>query len=160
MVNDTIDKVRRSESKENLALKKTRFMWLKNPENLSEKEKVIMSSIKDLDTKTAKAYQFRLALQRLWTIKDISVAREYLDKWYYWGTHSNIPEIISLSRAIKKHSQGILEAMKKGINNGIVEGLNNKIKTAFKRTYGIKTEKNRNIMIYLMAGKLTLPTRC
>lgn len=50
--------------------------------------------------------------------------------------------------------------MKNGLNNGVAEGLNNKIKTAFKRAYGLKTEKYRNTMIYLMAGKLTLPTRC
>jgi transposase len=160
MMNDSVDRVRRTESKENYVLKNTRFMWLKNPDRLSEKENVIMEAIKNLDTKTAKAYQFRLALQRLWTIKEISIAREYLDKWYYWGTHSNIPEIISVSKAIKKHAQGILEAMKNGINNGVAEGINNKIKTAFKRSYGLKTEKYRNTMIYLMAGKLTLPTRC
>ena len=160
MMNDSVDRVRRTESKENHVLKNTRFMWLKNPERLSEKENVIMESIKNLDTKTAKAYQYRLTLQRLWTIKEITIAREYLDKWYYWGTHSNIPEIISVSKAIKKHAQGILEAMKNGINNGVAEGINNKIKTAFKRSYGLKTEKYRNTMIYLMAGKLTLPTRC
>lgn len=160
MMNDSVDRVRRTESKENHVLKNTRFMWLKNPDRLSEKENVIMESIKNLDTKTAKAYQFRLALQRLWTIKELSVAREYLDKWHYWGTHSNIPEIISVSKAIKKHAQGILEAMKNDLNNGVAEGLNNKIKTAFKRSYGLKTEKYRNTMIYLMAGKLTLPTRC
>ena len=160
MMNDSVDRVRRTESKENHVLKNTRFMWLKNPDRLSEKENIIMDSIKNLDTKTAKAYQFRLALQRLWTIKELSVAREYLDKWHYWGTHSNIPEIISVSKAIKKHSQGILEAMMNGLNNGVAEGLNNKIKTAFKRSYGLKTEKYRNTMIYLMAGKLRLPTRC
>jgi transposase len=160
MINDAVDRVRRAESKENQDLKKTRFMWLKNPEKLSEKERVTISSIKNLDTKTAKAYQFRLALQRMWTIKDISVAREYLDKWHYWATHSNIPVIVSVAKTIKKHSQGILEAIKNGLNNGVAEGLNNKIKTAFKRSYGLKTEKYRNTMIYLMAGKLTLPTRC
>ncbi|ABE53156.1 site-specific integrase [Methanococcoides burtonii] len=38
--------------------------------------------------------------------------------------------------------------------------MNNKIKTAFKRSYGSKTEVYRNTMIFLMAGKLSLPTRC
>ena len=48
--------------------------------------------------------------------------------------------------------------MGSNVNNGIVEGLNNKIKTGFKRAYGFKTKKYRNTMIYLMAGKLSLPT--
>ena len=160
MMNDAIDKVRRKEYSSNKALGKTRFMWLKNPENLSEKEKLKMNSIKDLDTKTAKAYQFRLALQRLWTIGNISIARDYINKWHYWGTHSKIDEIVKLAKMIKRNSYGILESIKENISNGVVEGLNNKIKTAFKRSYGLKTEKYRNTMIFLMAGKLTLPTRC
>jgi transposase len=53
-----------------------------------------------------------------------------------------------------------MEAIKSNLNNGVVEGMNNKIKTAFKRSYGFKTEKYRNTMIYLVAGKLDLPTRC
>ena len=160
MMNDAIDKVRRKEYQTNKDLGKTRFMWLKNPENLSDREIAKIRSIKDLDTKTAKAYRFKLGLQRLWDIKNVEVAREYLDKWHYWGTHSNIKEIITLAKMVKRNSHGILESIKQGISNGVVEGLNNKIKTAFKRSYGLKTEKCRNTMIFLMAGKLSLPTRC
>jgi transposase len=56
--NNTIDDVRRKEYKTNKTLGKTRFIWLKNPENLSDKEKKKLHSMKDLDIKTAKAYQF------------------------------------------------------------------------------------------------------
>ena len=159
MMNDAIDKVRRSEYQSNKELGKTRFMWLKNPENLTDREIIKMKSIKDLDTKTAKAYKFKLALKRLWEIKNTRAAREYLEKWHYWGTHSNIKEIITLAKMIKRNSYGILESIKGDISNGVVEGLNNKIKTAFKRSYGLKTEMYRNTMIFLMAGKLKLPTR-
>lgn len=160
MMNDAIDKVRRKEYLSNKDLGKTRFIWLKNPENLSDRENAKIQSIKDLDTKTAKAYKFKLGLQRLWDIKNVGVAREYLEKWHYWGTHSNIKEIITLAKMIKRNSHGILESIKGNISNGVVEGLNNKIKTAFKRSYGLKTEKYRNTMIFLMVGKLSLPTRC
>lgn len=160
MANDTIDKVRRKEYEKNKELGKTRFIWLKNPENLSEREIQKLHSIKNLDTKTAKAYQFRIALQRLWSIKHPYIVRKYFNKWYYWATHSNIDEIVKLAKTIDKHFSGIMEAIKRNLNNGVVEGMNNKIKTAFKRSYGFKTEKYRNTMIYLVAGKLDLPTRC
>lgn len=160
MANDTIDKVRRKEYEKNKELGKTRFIWLKNPENLSEREIQKLHSIKNLDTKTAKAYQFRIALQRLWSIKHPYIVRKYFNKWYYWATHSNIDEIVKLAKTIDKHFSGIMEAIKRKLNNGVVEGMNNKIKTAFKRSYGFKTEKYRNTMIYLVAGKLDLPTRC
>ena len=160
LANDTIDKVRRKEYENNKELGKTRFIWLKNPENLSEKEMQKLGSIKNLDSKTAKAYQFRIALQRLWSIKHPYILRKYFNKWYYWATHSNIDEIVKLAKTIDNHFSGIMEAIKRNLNNGVVEGMNNKIKTAFKRSYGFKTEKYRNTMIYLVAGKLDLPTQC
>jgi len=156
MMNNTIDDVRRKEYKTNKTLGKTRFIWLKNPENLSDKEKKKLHSMKDLDIKTAKAYQFKLALQRLWRVKDFASAGNYLNKWYFWAAHSKIEEIVKLAETVHKHSYGILEAIRTGLDNSVAEGLNNKVKTVVKRSYGFKTVKYRNTMIYLVAGKLEL----
>jgi len=156
MMNNTIDDVRRKEYKTNKTLGKTRFIWLKNPENLSDKEKKKLHSMKDLDIKTAKAYQFKLALQRLWLVKDLVAAQNYLNDWYYWAAHSKIEEIIKLAETVHKHSYGILEAIRTGLDNSVAEGLNNKVKTVVKRSYGFKTAKYRNTMIYLVTGKLEL----
>ncbi len=57
-----------------------------------------------------------------------------------------------MSKTIKKHAQGIIDAMKNNLNNEIAEGLNNKIKTTFKKFYGLKMDKYRSIMVYLMVG--------
>lgn len=156
MMNNTIDDVRRNEYKTNKTLAKTRFIWLKNPENLSDKEKKKLHSMKDLDIKTAKAYQFKLALQRLWQVKDLLAAQNYLNNWYYWAAHSKIEEIVKLAETVHKHSYGILEAIRTGLDNSVAEGLNNKVKTVVKRSYGFKTAKYRNTMIYLVTGKLEL----
>jgi len=112
MANDTIDKVRRKEYEKNKELGKTRFICLKNPVNLHEREIQKLHSIQNLDTKTAKACQFRIALQRLWSIKHPYIVRKYFNKWYYWATHSNIDEIVKLAKTIDKHFSGIMEAIK------------------------------------------------
>ncbi|MEA3487750.1 MAG: transposase, partial [Euryarchaeota archaeon] len=62
-----------------------------------------------------------------------------------------------IAETVHTHSYGILEAIRTELNNNVAEGLNNKIKTAVKRSYGFKTAKYRNTMIYLVAGKLELP---
>ena len=56
--------------------------------------------------------------------------------------------------------EGILEAIRSGINSAIAEGLNNKIRTAFKRSYGFKAQEYRDTIIYLVAGGLKLPPEC
>ena len=50
-------------------------------------------------------------------------------------------DIIRIGKTLKRHIDGILEAIGSGINSAVVEGLNNKIRTAFKRSYGFKSQK-------------------
>ena len=64
--------------------------------------------------------------------------------------------VVFLAETMHKHSYGILEAIRTGLDNSVAEGLNNKVKTVVKRSYGFKTAKYRNMMIYLVAGKLEL----
>ena len=131
------------ESKENEFLKNTRYLWLKNPDKLSEKERKKLNSIK-LNTRTAKAYQFKLALQRLWEVS-VDIVEEYLNRWCSWAARSRIDEIVKLGKTIRNHASGIIGAIKSGINNGVVEGLNNKIRTAFRRSYGFRSDESIEI---------------
>ena len=69
-------------------------------------------------------------------------------------------DIIKLGKTIKRHMDGIIEAIKSGINSDVVEELNNKIRTAFKRSYVFKTKEYRDTIIYMVAGGLRLPPEC
>ena len=113
-------------------------------------------SVKSLDLQTSHAYHFKIALQRLWQL-NVSIAESYLRKWISWTW---MPDIIKLGKTMKRHLNGILEAIKSGINSAVVEGLNNKIRTAFKRSYRLKAQKYRDTIIYLVAGGLKLPPEC
>ncbi|WMT50353.1 MAG: transposase [Thermoplasmatales archaeon] len=65
-----------------------------------------------------------------------------------------------MGRTYKRHLNGILEVIKFEIDSAVVEGLNNKIRTAFKRSYGFKAREYRDTIIYLVAGGLRLPPEC
>ena len=52
LMNEAIDKVRREEQSHNVLLKKTRYLWLKNPENLTIKQNETFGSLKDIRLKT------------------------------------------------------------------------------------------------------------
>ena len=156
-MNDVVDRIRRREQKENPLLKSTRFLWLKNTSSMTKREKRRFKSIKHLDLETAKAYHLRMALQRLWTIPKI-MAEKYLEKWISWASRTGIPEIVKYGKTLKMHFKGIISAIMLGLSNSVAEGINNKIKTAFKRSYGFKSDEYRDTMIFLVAGKLKLPT--
>ena len=94
-------------------------------------------SVKSLDLQTSHAYHFKMALQRLWQV-NVSIAESYLMKWISWASRSRMPDVIKLGKAIRS-----------GINSAVVEGLNNKIRTAFKRSYGFKAQEYTGTQSYI-----------
>jgi transposase len=154
-LNKAIERVRWEEQRENKALKKSRFLWLKNPNNLTSRQEARLAALKRLDLRTARAYQIKLALARFWEITDPAEAISYLKRWYFWATHSRLQPVIQAARTIKRYWRGVVNFLDARVTNGMVEGLNSKIKTAMKRAYGFKHVSYLRTIIYLVAGRLT-----
>jgi transposase len=160
IMNDAIDQVRREELLSNAKLKKTRYIWLKNPNNLSFAEKEKLGSLKGMNLKTANAYNFKLSLKDFWTFNDTLLAEDYLKKWYFWATHSRIAPVVDAAKTIKAHWYGIINYAGTKITNGVLEGINSVVQSAKSSARGFRTTKNLILIIYLRLGKLkfNLPT--
>ena len=154
-LNEAVDEVRRQEQKGQPELKKTRYIFLKNPENLTSKqaERLKEIKLKDLNLKTMRAYQIRLNFQDLW-LQPPDQAEHFLKKWYFWATHSRIEPMKEAAYTIKRHWDGVLNWFKSRINNGILEGFNSLVQAAKARARGYRTTEYLITMIYLITGKL------
>jgi len=161
LMNRAIDRVRRMEAHQKYPCRGARYLWLRNPENLTASQRSRLAEIQRLDRRTAKVYHLKLALQRLWDQPTLAAATTYLKRWYWWASHSRLSHVIEVAHAIKAHWHGVLQFITSRITIGIVEGLNSKIKTAMKRAYGFKSFIYLRTIIYLVAGKLnfSLPTQ-
>jgi transposase len=157
LVNAAVEKVRRMEQKTCSELVGSRYVWLKNPENLTDRqwEKFDALDIANSHLKTARAYQIRLVFQDLFN-QPADQAKAFLDKWYFWATHSRIPEIIDVAKTIRRHQDGILRWFTSKINNGILEGINSLVQAAKAKARGYRSTRNFASVIYLIAGKLDL----
>ena len=161
IINEAVDEVRRQEQKRRPELKYSRYVWLKNPQNLkaSQSSQLEQLDVKRLNLKTARAYHIRLNFQELWQ-QYPEQAEAFLNKWYFWATHSRLEPIIEAAHTIKRHWQGVLRWFTSRINNGILEGINSLVQAAKARARGYRSTRNFITMIYLLAGKLKfdLPT--
>lgn len=101
LVNEAVDQVRREEQHHNAELKNTRYVWLKDPNNLSLAEKEKIGYLKDMNLMTFKTYNFKLSINEFWTYNDKLLAENFLKKWYYWATHRQIEPIIEAVKTIK-----------------------------------------------------------
>jgi len=155
LINEAVDAVRRSEQKSHAELKNSRYLWLKNPRNLSERQRTQLSNLSGSNLKTGRAYRIRLAFQELYA-QPASNAALFLKKWYWWATHSRLPPMIEAARMVKRHWNGILRWFHSNIANGIMEAINSLVQAAKAKARGYRSLRNLKAIIYLIAGKLEL----
>ena len=156
IINEAVDKVRKEEVGTNKLLKGTKYIWLKNYNNLTVKQKEELETLamSKMNIKTLRAYNIRQSFQEIYQAKTEDEFITYLNKWYYWATHSRLDPIIKAAKTIRRHWDGVVQWYKSKVNNGILEGLNSVIQAAKSKARGYKTFKNYKIIVYLLTGKL------
>ncbi len=156
LINEAVDKVRRSEAVEMKILKGTRYVFLKNASSLTQKQTATLEqcTLSNMNLKTVRAYNIKVAFQEIYGAKTKEEFVTYLNKWYFWATHSRLEPIIKVARTIKRHWDGVVNYHQSNINNGILEGLNSVIQAAKSKARGYKTFRNYKNIVYLLTGKL------
>ena len=88
-LNEAVDEVRRAEQKDNPALKKTRYVWLKNRANLTVKQQDTLTWLTrpSMHLATARAHRWREDFQEFYDL-DTGQAPGYLRSWCYGAKRS------------------------------------------------------------------------
>ena len=119
IINEAVDEVRRQEQKKRPELNKTRYIWLKNKNNLKSSQLKTLEElqVKKLNLKTSRAYHIRLNFQDFFT-QPVETAEAFFKKWYYWATHSRLEPIKEAAYTIKRHWDGVLRWFIPGSTTG------------------------------------------
>jgi transposase len=160
-MNDALGKVRAEEAQLfPELLHGSRYAFLKNPENLTEKQDETLTKLSRYRLKTAKAYLIKLALQDVYFAPTREDAVVLLKSWYNWAIRCQIEQVKKVARTVKDHWNGILAWFDSKLSNGFLEAVNGLIQAAKRRARGYRSTKNLVNMAYLIAGKLDfrLPT--
>lgn len=90
LINDAVVSVRRREVKDNPLLKGSRYVWLKNVDNLTEKQQTKLTELNKRHIPTARAYNMRIQLQEIYKLSHKGLARYALKKLIRWNCSSVI----------------------------------------------------------------------
>lgn len=162
---EAIDEVRRqevkkldSENKESM-LTKARWLLLKRPDNLNDKQTVRLSELLKANLDSVKAYLLKEDFQRFWQYVSPAWANKFLDQWATRTLQTNLEPMKKVAKMLRNHRELILNwfRAKGGLSSGPVEGLNNKAKLAIKKAYGFKSLDCLQIALYHQLGKLEEP---
>jgi transposase len=160
-LNKAQDEVRRMEQKKNPLLTSSRYIWLKNPENLTVKQKEQLETLRYENLKTAKVYQMKLTFQDIYrNIWEPEAAKEAIKKWLSWAVRSRLEPIKRFAQMVKTHFDGIMRYFTSRLTSGAIEGINSRIQEVKRRARGFRNIDNFITMIYLEAAGLNmeLPT--
>jgi transposase len=145
MFNDRLSDFRRAlyehtEKIDRNVLKGSRWLLLKNPENLDEsrKERERLNKALLLNQPLATVYYMKEDLRRLWTLPDKNAARDFLNDWIARARASEIKMLGKFANTLGGHRTGILAYYDHPISTGPLEGTNNKIKTMKRQAYGFR----------------------
>lgn len=153
-----VDEVRRQMAgREQAEFKKTRFLWLANPENLQRKERTRLSALLRLNSPIVKAYLLKEDLRRFWDYRYTAWAAAHLRQWLWRASHSRLEPFQKLAQMLRTHLDGVLAWTRIRVTNGALEGMNNKIKAISHRAYGYRTSWAYIANIYHCCAGLPLP---
>jgi len=160
-----LDDVRREEAQRLRAegrepvLKKSRWCILKRVENLTKTQLAKLRELLSYNLKTMRAYLLKEDFQNFWEYISPTWAGKFLDAWCTRTMRSKIEPMKKVARSLREHRELILNWFKarKQFSAGAVEGLNNKIKTTTKKSYGFRSVEALKIALYHTIGELPLP---
>lgn len=121
-------------------IKGTRWLLLKNPENLNinRSEPDRLQEALDLNRPLAAAYYMKEDLRQAWKQPNKKTAKNFLIDWIYRAGRSMVPMLVKMAHTVAIHLNGILSYYDYPISTGPLEGTNNKIKTMKRQAYGFR----------------------
>ena len=161
---DMVDKVRKFEmhSKDvskTSALSGAKYVFLKNPENLTAKQATKLEELKGLSNlDTLIAYDYHMRLKAIYDkCTDYEDAAFWLEHLVYEMAGSNINAIRKQGKSLARNAIEILNYFVHRKTNAILEGFNSKISIIKNRARGFRTMKNFMNMIYFCLGDFEFP---
>lgn len=164
-LNKVLDEVRAGEHRRMKSdgyepiLTKARWLLLKRPENLTDKQEIKLRDLLKYNLQSMRAYLLKEEFQTLWSYVSPGWAGRFIDRWTTRVMRSKIEPLKKEALTIRRHKDLILNwfRAKKALSSGVVEGMNNKAKLTMRKSYGFRHFRSIEIALYHSLGKLPEP---
>lgn len=162
-LNNAVDITRRAENKklvknEDTSLQKTKYLWLKNPNKLTEKDKERLEDIikNNKTPNLVTVYELKEEFKKFFDCPTAESATQFFKDWHLNVLKSQNTQLIKVATMFEKHFTGILSYIKHHVTNAIAEGLNSRIQQLKAKARGFKSAAAFRIAILFHFGKLYL----
>lgn len=145
LMNHRLDELRRelvneAEGPMKLVIKGTRYLLLTRAINLKEDQLPKLEQALKLNEPLSQGWYLKEELSLLWEQDSYAEMNQFLSQWCDRARQTGVRQLQKMAKTLEVHRSGILSWWKHRINNGRMEGTNNKIKTLNRQAYGYRDE--------------------
>ncbi len=145
LMNERLDDLRRALVREaegplKLQIKGTRFLLLRNPKNLTPEQIPKLDQALHLNEPLLLGWYLKEELRELWHQPSRKHMAAFLNEWCDKAAQTGIGHLLKMVKTLRTHASGILAYAQYPSTTAKLEGINNKIKTLTKRSYGFHDE--------------------
>jgi len=138
------------------AMKGSRWSLVKNPEDLTRKQKGKLRSIEKDNQRLYRAYLLKEQLRDIFKTKGYAGVF-MLDAWLAWAGRSQLEPFKKVATTIRANRVGIDCALAHGLSNGRVESMNNRLRLLTRLAYGFHSHGPLIDLAMLKLGGLCPP---
>lgn len=140
---------------EKSVLKGSRWLLLKNPENLSDDrdEQAHLAAALELNEPLAQGYYLKEELRLFWEHTFRWPAKLFLWSWCRRALATGLAPLKAMAKTLTRLEEGLLNYFDHKITSGPMEGTNNKIKTVQRQSYGIRDREYFDLILYSLHEK-------
>jgi len=137
-------------------IKGTRWSLLKAPAKQSAEQLALLAEVQQANRSLYRAFLLKEELRVLYQLQRPTLASAHLDAWLAWASRSKLEPFVKLARTIRLHRHGILAAIRLGLTNGRLEGLNSRIRLISHRSFGFHSAAPLIALVYLCCSGITI----
>ena len=116
---------------------RARYALWKNPENLTDNQRVKLDWIAKTEPRLYQAYLLKEGLRQVFAFKG-QAGIEALDGWTSWAGTCGVAPFEKLARRITRHRDKIVASLEHGLSNALIESTNTKIRLLTRMAFGFR----------------------
>jgi transposase len=162
LASHAVDEVRRAlwreleGTEEGDEIKNSRYALLKNPWNLTRTQRQKLRDVQRNNRVLYRAYLLKETLARALDYRQPWRASKAIDEWLSWASRSKLAPFVRVARTVRAHKEGILGYVRHRLTNGVVEGINTRLRMVARRAFGFHSAAPLIAMFHLVTGRITL----
>jgi transposase len=169
-LNEAVDQTRRAEQRRlrqvrpaapgepgaGSPLTKTKYLWLRNPEELTAEQQAHLAALQEQGLETARVWACKEAFRDFFAQPTVAAGKTFFQQWYDRAVAVGNRPLTAVAEQLRRHRSGLLGYLEQHVTNASAEEMNNEIQAIQTAARGFRQFAGYRRAILFFLGGLDL----